>query len=218
MMDKSKLMQERVVYQSKTSNMPLLYQILGITGRAIWPVIFYIAIYFIWTRVFNIRYMHPDDVKAVKVVAIVLLVGVIYLVIKQIIVALDTVSSYQRFDFIITTSRIIFFDIDRMQEQNLDIQKISNVAINASSRQYNYATICFSVGSEEYNIYDVLDPQYVVDIFYKVKEKVKLGDQLQNAYINDVLTHQSETNQAILKMGEAMEKIAATQQKILESK
>lgn len=120
MMDKSKLMQERVVYQSKTSNMPLLYQILGITGRAIWPVIFYIAIYFIWTRIFNIRYMHPDDVKAVKVVAIVLLVGVIYLVIKQIIVALDTVSSYQRFDFTITTSRIIFFDIDRMQEQNLD--------------------------------------------------------------------------------------------------
>ena len=57
-----------------------------------------------------------------------------------------------------------------------------------------------------------------MDIFYKVKEKVKLGDQLQNAYINDVLTHQSETNQAILKMGEAMEKIAATQQKILESK
>lgn len=94
MMDKSKLMQERVVYQSKTSNMPLLYQILGITGRAIWPVIFYIAIYFIWTRIFNIRYMHPDDVKAVKVVAIVLLVGVICLVIKQIIVAWDTVSSY----------------------------------------------------------------------------------------------------------------------------
>lgn len=219
MMDQSKLMKEQTIYHGYTSIMPMFYELKPLVGRAARGIIAFFVLYFIHTKRMSLEFpadQYPKTDIVLKILFAAISIIILIYIMSRLLDVRKTIKYAYKGEFAITTSRIIFQDIERGQLHNLDIMSITGASIEPGyNSKFDYGTVVFYVGKQRNAIYYALHPYKIIEIYYETKEKVEQAKQYQNAFIQDDVTKQTETNKAILQMSKSMEKMVETQEKIL---